>query len=96
MNKNITSRMNLANTLMGVGLLLVIVPLGFIVVTLITSSGLDVRESIALLGWAVVVVYALLPLGLGCFVGGLTWLNFLKRAKQKMEELLDEQAGQDF
>ncbi|MDD5262465.1 MAG: hypothetical protein PHD76_11530 [Methylacidiphilales bacterium] len=75
----------------GVGILLTIVPIGFAILSLLTSQKLSIHEAFEVLGWAFVVVFALLPLGLGLFIGGLTWMVYLKRAIKAADEAEDEE-----
>ncbi len=71
--------LNLANMILGIGILLIIVPVGFTVITLATGGDQSVYAEITTLGWISVVILTMLPVGLGAFIGGLTWMSVLKR-----------------
>jgi len=77
--------MKFARILVGVGTMLTVVPLGVAILSLISSSGTDIDQILAI-GWAWWVTVGLLPLGLGFLVVGLGYLVKLKRkAKAELE-----------
>ncbi|MEM6884708.1 MAG: hypothetical protein AAF571_06715 [Verrucomicrobiota bacterium] len=79
--------LNLANMLLGIGILLLIVPVGYIILTLVTSGGEESGGgSLVSLGWISFIVLSLLPAGLGAFIAGLTWMSVIKR-KMKKEDI---------
>jgi len=79
--------LNIANILLGIGILLLIVPIGFSIITLSTAGeNQTVTETFVSIGWICLVVITMLPLGLGSFVGGLTWMTYLRR-KSKAEDI---------
>jgi len=79
--------LNMANMLLGIGILLLIVPIGFSIITLSTAAeNQGAAEAFMAFGWICLVVMSMLPIGLGSFVGGLTWMVYLKR-KQKAEDI---------
>jgi len=86
--------LNIANMLLGIGILLLVVPIGFTIVTLSTpNQNQSVAEALMSFGWIYIVVMSMLPLGLGAFVGGLTWMTHLKR-KMKAEDIdADDEKG---
>ncbi|MFQ3670921.1 MAG: hypothetical protein SNJ84_05630 [Verrucomicrobiia bacterium] len=78
--------LRLAKLLVSVGALLTIVPIGFMIVSVIALQP-DPWSALMSLGWAVIVAIALLPLGLAFLFGGLGWLVAVKRQmKQELEE----------
>jgi len=80
-------KLNLANTILGVGTLLLIVPLGFTMVTFLTmTEDTSAWETMISLGWIFVVSFLMIPLGAGMFIGGLTWM-LVTRQRAKKEEL---------
>ena len=88
--KGLEDKLDLANVLMGVGILFTVVPMGFTLISILASDKLSLHEAYHLLGWTFIVVYALLPLGMGMFVGGFTWTIYLKRALAAVDEAEDE------
>ena len=92
MKKELEDRLSLANMLMGIGILFTVVPVGFTLISLLVSDRLSIHEAYAMLGWAFVVVYSLLPLGISLFFGGFTWTVYLKRAIKLADEAEDEVA----
>ncbi|MGF1679565.1 MAG: hypothetical protein ACFCUX_10285 [Candidatus Methylacidiphilales bacterium] len=85
--------LNLANILLGIGLLLLIVPIGFTVITLATLDDRSALQAMSELGWICFISLSLIPIGLGAFVGGLTWMVYLKK-RAKSEEIAED-AAQD-
>lgn len=95
MKENTLKALNLSNVLLGIGILLLIVPVGFILLTLATASeNQTLAEEINSLGWIVLIILSLVPVGLGCFVGGLSWMVYLKR-KAKAEEIEEDDAADE-
>ncbi|MDZ4788215.1 MAG: hypothetical protein SH807_04665 [Blastochloris sp.] len=84
-HQNIARAKEIANILAGVGLLLTIIPLGLCIVSLFLLEGVSPLKALYSLGWAFMAALAMLPLGLGVFVGALAWMSLLKRTKQKAE-----------
>ena len=91
MKKELEERLNLANMIMSIGILLTVVPIGFTLISVFISDHLSLHEAYHMLGWAFVVVYSLLPVGLGLFIGGFTWMVYLKRAVKAADEAEDEE-----
>jgi hypothetical protein len=81
--------LNLANMLLGVGMLLLIVPIGFGIITLTTTDGQSAMEALTAVAWVFMVILLALPIGLGAFVGGLTWMVYLKR-RAKIEDIEED------
>jgi hypothetical protein len=72
-------RLNFANMTLGVGILLTIIPLGYVIVSLITTQHISIKEARVAYGWIFPIVVALLPLGLALPVTGLSLLTVAKR-----------------
>lgn len=81
--------LNLANVLLGIGILLLVVPVGFSIITLTTISNESPMQAMTSLGWICWLILAMIPLGLGAFVGGLTWMTYLRR-RARSEELAED------
>ena len=81
--------LNLANILLGVGILLLVVPIGFALITLATAQGEPPLEALVSVGWVCFIVLSLLPLGIGGMVGGLTWMTYLRR-KARLEDIAED------
>lgn len=87
MNIDSQKALNMANMLLGIGILLLVVPIGFSALTLTTASeDQSLAEALMSFGWIVIVVMSMVPIGLGAFTGGLTWMVFVKR-KMILEDL---------
>jgi len=81
--------LNLANVILGIGILLLVVPVGFAIITLATVGDEPPMQAMISLGWINLLIWSLLPLGLGGFVGGLTWMTYLRR-RAKSEEIAED------
>lgn len=79
----------LAKLLVSVGALLTVVPIGFMVVSVIALQP-DPWTALMSLGWSVIVAIALLPLGMAFLFGGLGWIVALKRRQKQELESDDE------
>lgn len=84
--EKLQEKYNLANCLMGVGLLLVIVPVGVCLMSLLVSGNLFSEAQ--LLGWLFYLVVLLLPVG-GIFCS--TSFYWMARIKQEMIALEEEE-----
>lgn len=83
---------SLANIIMGIGLLLTIVPVGFFLITGVATPGLSAKELIGIGFWFLVM--SLLPIGLAFFLGGLGWIIVIKRNAKEADLALDEAEAQ--
>lgn len=83
---------NLANTLMGMGLLLTVVPVGVGLMTWLQAPS-DPMKELRMLGWAWIVVAALLPGGVGLSIGAFAWMTILKKREIEEEEVEEEKAS---
>ncbi|MEO0454244.1 MAG: hypothetical protein AAFY98_08920 [Verrucomicrobiota bacterium] len=83
---------NMANVIMGIGILLTVVPLGFMLITGAAPAGVTPKELIGVAYYYMVM--ALLPIGLGFFIGGLGWILVIKR-HAKIEDESDEEDETD-
>lgn len=79
---------NMANVVMGIGILLTIVPIGFLLITGVADAGLSAKDLIGVGFWFLVM--ALLPIGLAFFIGGLGWIIVIKRNAKKADLEEDE------
>jgi len=84
-------KLNFANMILGVGILLTVIPIGYIVVSLATTQHLSIKEARAAYGWIFTVVIALLPLGLAMFVTGLSLLTVAKRNLKAADVAKDDE-----
>lgn len=84
-------RLNFANMMLGVGILLTIIPLGYIIVSLATTQHLSIKEARLAYGWIFTVVIALLPLGLALLITGLSLLTIAKRHLKAADVAKDDE-----
>ncbi|MEM9445495.1 MAG: hypothetical protein AAGA18_09100 [Verrucomicrobiota bacterium] len=93
MKDNIIRKQSLANMWMGVGLLLVIVPVGVSVLSILIDPKDPFREA-QMLGWAFYLVLSLLPIGVVICIGSFSWMALLKKqllaALEEDDELEEE------
>lgn len=82
--------LKLANMLMGVGMLLTTVPVGFTLVSIVISGDASFFERMASLGWAFFVTLFLLPLGLALLFFGFGKMAVLKRSLKELDDKDDE------
>ena len=80
---------NTANVLLGIGTLLLVVPIGFGLISLMTVSGEPPVQAMISLGWICLLIFSLIPIGLGLFIGGLTWMTYLRK-RAKSEEIAED------
>ncbi len=92
MTENQEKSYNLANMVMGIGILLTIVPLGYFVITGVATPGLSAKELIGVGFW--ILVMSLLPIGLAFFIGGLGWIIVIKRNAKDEDLAKDEEEAQ--
>lgn len=78
--ESINKRLGVAKVITSIGVLFFIVPVGLSIVSYITSQGQQPLRQLVTIGWAFWVTFWLLPLGLACLVGGLSWVMILKRS----------------
>ncbi|MEM6822939.1 MAG: hypothetical protein AAF558_13500 [Verrucomicrobiota bacterium] len=89
MKAEIEKALNLANMLLGIGILLLIVPIGFGIITYMTASGQSPFQAMNSIGWICLIIVSLVPLGLATFIGGLTWMTYLRK-KLRSEEIAED------
>ena len=90
MKEDILRRQALANMWMGVGLLLVIVPMGISLLSIIADPRDPFHEA-RLLGWAFYVVMALLPVGIGACIWAFSWMALLKKELATVDDEEEEE-----
>jgi hypothetical protein len=86
-------RLNFANMILGVGILLTIIPLGYVIVSLATTKKISIEEARLAYGWIVTIVIGLLPLGLALLITGLSLLTVAKRNLKAADVAKDEEPG---
>ncbi|MDR0534245.1 MAG: hypothetical protein LBH01_09870 [Verrucomicrobiales bacterium] len=79
--------------ILGVGILLTIIPLGYIIVSLVTTQHLSLKEARLAYGWIFTVVIGLLPFGLALLVTGLSLLTAAKRNLKAADVAKDDEAS---
>lgn len=82
--------LKMANTLMGIGVLLCIVPTGLTLVSIMVSGDESFWVRLASLGWAFFVMALLLPVGMALLFWGFGKLAATKRALKGLDEAEDD------
>ena len=84
-------RLNYANMTLGVGILLTVIPLGYVLVSLATDQHLNLHSAYATYGWIMTVVIAFLPLGLALLITGLSLMTIVKRKIKAADVAKDDE-----